>query len=916
MPDSSLSVKISADVTSLQAQSAVAKAELSSLNASVRSLATQFVGASDEMKSSLAPQLDAAAQKAAVARTELAALNAEMKGVVHPEVMGFFGQLNEGMVGTTEKIEALTSKFTTFSKLAGAVSEFVMAGLAIEKVGEAIESTAETGEQIGQLSEKTGIATTTLSGLRVAAVETNVGMDTLSTGLRNLGRNVQAAIINPNSTAAKSFQAMNVAITDSTGAMLPLDDILGELSTKYASYEDGTAKAALASDQFGAKLGSSLLPLLDKIGTESIPELTQRAAEMGVSFDEAATIADEKFAESMKDSGLTVEGLKDTVSNALIPALTVLETAFTSNAGGMSLTQAAAETLGGGLKVVVEAATMAGESFAIVFDQALLVGQEFGSLINMSRALGLAMEGDFKEAATVVENSGAQMAQSYNDDIAKMQASEKTFLDVHNALWNNAQTAPTAAAAPQQQQQQAPQLQASSGGADWMKENDSQLEQQNLKIEQSATSTKEANAEKLANTVQYWQGVLSAGNLTAAQEFSAQDALNKAEMASKANSLSTGTSAAKSAATTETQIATDAANARKAVAASEYETQISVWDSEVTQKKMTKSQELQDEISAQNQMYQAALAEANQEAALDAAGTAAKAKALDDIEVLTASHNAEIAKLNNDLVTQQITDAKAVQDAQTKASEATSAAWQKAFQPISQAFDQSLNGVLQGTQTMQQASGKAAQSIALAYIDAEAKKLVNFVASEAMILAKGVATQAGLTAATQAGIAVQTATKTAADATGKTEDVALGTAQINSSAMRAAAGAYSAVAGIPIVGPVLAPAAAATAYAGVMAFDILSAEGGMAIPAGVNPMTQLHENEMVLPAHIAQPLQNMIAGGSTSSSVSNTHFNIHQTLNGGAGNGNMAAQMATMGKGIVDSIVDLGRNGTLRLPGR
>jgi hypothetical protein len=301
--------------------------------------------------------------------------------------------------------------------------------------------------------------------------------------------------------------------------------------------------------------------------------------------------------------------------------------------------------------------------------------------------------------------------------------------------------------------------------------------------------------------------------------------------------------------------------------------------------------------------------------ALDQDGTAAKAKALDDIEVLTADHDAEMAKLNGDLVNAQLQQAKEVQQAQEQAASATQAAWQKAFQPISQAFDSSLNGVLQGTQTLQQAEVKAAQSIALAYIDAAAKKVVSFVASEAQILAQGVATQVGLTTAVTAGTAIRTATKQAADSAGRAQDIALGTAQIQSDAYKAAAGAYAAVAGIPYVGPVLAPVAAATAYAGVLAFDVLSAAGGLAVPAGVNPLVQLHENETVLPADIAQPLNTFLGSSAISnSSTGDTNIHFSQT-NHGIG-GDAAGAMKQAQQAWMSQIIDLTRNGTLRLPGR
>lgn len=119
------------------------------------------------------------------------------------------------------------------------------------------------------------------------------------------------------------------------------------------------------------------------------------------------------------------------------------------------------------------------------------------------------------------------------------------------------------------------------------------------------------------------------------------------------------------------------------------------------------------------------------------------------------------------------------------------------------------------------------------------------------------------TSATQSGVAA----RTAAESAGALQSVATWAAaaikNIANSAWEAMAGAWKAMVGIPFIGPVLAPAIAATAFAGVIALagNIRSAASGYDIPAGLNPMTQLHEEEMVLPKDIANPLRENLAGG-------------------------------------------------------
>jgi hypothetical protein len=62
---------------------------------------------------------------------------------------------------------------------------------------------------------------------------------------------------------------------------------------------------------------------------------------------------------------------------------------------------------------------------------------------------------------------------------------------------------------------------------------------------------------------------------------------------------------------------------------------------------------------------------------------------------------------------------------------------------------------------------------------------------------------------------------------------------------------------------------AALAFGEAMAWaPAAAAAGGYDIPAGVNPVTQLHSQEMVLPADIASNVRNMTGGGG------NTNINI------------------------------------------
>ena len=200
--------------------------------------------------------------------------------------------------------------------------------------------------------------------------------------------------------------------------------------------------------------------------------------------------------------------------------------------------------------------------------------------------------------------------------------------------------------------------------------------------------------------------------------------------------------------------------------------------------------------------------------------------------------------------------------------------WQQAQQQMSQAF----TAMLTRAQSFRQAMGGLFSAIRQTFVQEMVSKplaalMGRFAQEGAMWLANG---------ARQ--IAAQTATSAAVTGLKKVET----TENVGMNAIQAAAEAFKAMAGIPYVGPFLAVGAAAAAMAAVYGLmsgmggggsststtttRIPSAAGGWDIPAGINPLTQLHENEMVLPAEHAQTIREMAGqqGGSDSTIIINS----------------------------------------------
>ena len=86
--------------------------------------------------------------------------------------------------------------------------------------------------------------------------------------------------------------------------------------------------------------------------------------------------------------------------------------------------------------------------------------------------------------------------------------------------------------------------------------------------------------------------------------------------------------------------------------------------------------------------------------------------------------------------------------------------------------------------------------------------------------------------------------------------------EIATSAARAGAAGVASFAGAPWPIDMGAPAFGASMAGAAMAYQGLSAEGGFDIPAGVNPLVQTHQKEMILPAEHADTIRGLAGGKS------------------------------------------------------
>lgn len=164
-----------------------------------------------------------------------------------------------------------------------------------------IKSQIDAADALNDLSERTGIATDQLSKLQYAAKLSDVSSESLSSNLIRLNKAI-AETARGTGEAQNAFSAMGISVKNSDGSLKSSSQVLTEVATKFAGFEDGAKKSALAIAIFG-KSGAELIPLLnqgadginkmgmelERLGGVIMPDAAKRAAEFNDNIDRLKT---------------------------------------------------------------------------------------------------------------------------------------------------------------------------------------------------------------------------------------------------------------------------------------------------------------------------------------------------------------------------------------------------------------------------------------------------------------------------------------------------------------------------------------------------------------------------------------------------------------------------------------------------
>ena len=197
-------------------------------------------------------------------------------------VAGNFGhKLPSGVTKALNSIDGFS--VATVAKM-GAVAAAVAA--AVKVVKELYDTTIEAAARADELLTKsviTGVNTQTLQQWQYAAEFIDVSVETMTGSMTKLTRSAYDAA-NGNEKLAATFASLGVSVTDSSGQLLPAEEIFYDVVDALGQVQNQTERDAIAMDLLG-RSAQELNPLIDQ-GSEALRGYSEEAEEAGYVLDE------------------------------------------------------------------------------------------------------------------------------------------------------------------------------------------------------------------------------------------------------------------------------------------------------------------------------------------------------------------------------------------------------------------------------------------------------------------------------------------------------------------------------------------------------------------------------------------------------------------------------------------------------
>lgn len=302
---------------------------------------------------------------------------------------------------------------------------------AVAGLGALAKRAADTADQVGKLSAKTGVSAQALSVLNVAGrtadvtfeqisgalVKFNKGMGDLDRGSKEAGEAVRLLFGNSKALEGLNTEQRLLKVTDAIGRM-----------------EAGYKKTRAAQDFFG-KSGADLIPLMNDLADGGFEKAAEKARKLGLIIDQDLAEAAQRANDNMEDLRLAAEGAATQFAAGLAPAVADASKALleATTGEGVNGIRKVGEIVGSVLKGIASAFIVAGKAVGAWFE---FIVEGFDDLIERFKIAGQIFTTAPSNWGAVFEKANQQVKKAAENRKAIFEYFKEDVLSSLDALWN------------------------------------------------------------------------------------------------------------------------------------------------------------------------------------------------------------------------------------------------------------------------------------------------------------------------------------------------------------------------------------------------------------------------------------------------------------------------------------------------
>ncbi len=191
-------------------------------------------------------------------------------------------------------------------------------------IGAVAVTTALAGNEIAKGAQRTALSTEEYQKLAFAAEKAGVSVEQFEASLKLANTKVAQAIA-AGQDYIETTNGVRIAIRNADGSVKSQAEIMEETANAVANAATAQDKLAIATSVYGEEAGARLVPLLNQ-GAAGVRAMGDELEAMGGVMSEQLAQDSEKMLDALTDLKFILLGVRNTIGEALVPAITfVLE---------------------------------------------------------------------------------------------------------------------------------------------------------------------------------------------------------------------------------------------------------------------------------------------------------------------------------------------------------------------------------------------------------------------------------------------------------------------------------------------------------------------------------------------------------------------------------------------------------------